>query len=69
MNLASACGCVKRWGERSDSLMRALVPIGLLAWMVGLFVAHHQIHAGGCVTEARWASQNDEVYDRELEVN
>ncbi len=49
--------------------MRALVPIGLLAWMVGLFVAHNQIHAGGCVTEARWASQNDEVYDRELEVN
>jgi len=49
--------------------MRALVPIGLLAWMVSLFVAHHQIHAGGCVTEARWASQNDEVYDRELEVN
>jgi hypothetical protein len=37
--------------------------------MAGLFVAHHQIHAGGCVTEARWASQNDEVYDRELEVN
>ena len=69
MNLASACRCVKRGGERSDSLMRALVPIGLLAWMVGLFVAHHQIHAGGCVTEARWASQNDEVYDRELEVN
>ena len=69
MNLESACGCVKRGGERSDSLMRALVPIGLLAWMVGLFVAHHQIHAGGCVTEARWASQNDEVYDRELEVN
>jgi hypothetical protein len=49
--------------------MRALVPIGLLAWMVGLLVAHHKIHAGGCVTEARWASQNDEVYDRELEVN
>ena len=49
--------------------MRALVPIVLLAWMVGLLVAHHQIHAGGCVTEARWASQNDEVYDRELEVN
>ena len=49
--------------------MRALVPIGLLAWMVGLFVTHYQIHAGGCVTEARWASQNDEVYDRELEVN
>ena len=69
MNLASACGCVKRGSERSASLMRALVPIGLLAWMVGLFVAHHQIHAGGCVTEARWASQNDEVYDRELEVN
>ena len=69
MKLASACGCVKRGSERSDSLMRALVPIGLLAWMVGLFVAHHQIHAGGCVTEARWASQNDEVYDRELEVN
>ena len=69
MILASACGCFKRGGERSDSLMRALVPIGLLAWMVGLFVAHHQIHAGGCVTEARWASQNDEVYDRELEVN
>ena len=68
MNLASECGC-NRGDERSDSLMRALVPIGLLAWMVGLFVAHHQIHAGGCVTEARWASQNDEVYDRELEVN
>ena len=49
--------------------MRALVPIGLLAWMVGLFIAHQRIHAGGCVTEARWASQNDEVYDRELEVN
>ena len=56
-------------GGRSGSVMRALVPIGLLAWMVGLFVAHHQIHAGGCVTEARWATQNDEVYDRELEVN
>ena len=69
MNLASECGCVKRGVERSDALMRALVPIGLLAWMVGLFVAHRQIHAGGCVTEARWASQNDEVYDRELEVN
>ena len=58
-----------RGGGRSGSVMRALVPIGLLAWMVGLFVAHHQIHAGGCVTEARWATQNDEVYDRELEVN
>ena len=57
------------WCDRSDSAMRALVPIGLLAWMVGLFVAHQRIHAGGCVTEARWASQNDEVYDRELEVN
>ena len=50
-------------------LMRALVPIGLLAWMAGLFVAHHRMHAGGCQTEARWANQNDEVYDRELEVN
>ncbi|MBL6738780.1 MAG: hypothetical protein ISP81_01435 [Synechococcus sp. BS301-5m-G54] len=48
--------------------MRWLVPIGILAWMAGLFVAHHAIHAGGCMTEARWASQNDEVYDRELEV-
>ena len=47
--------------------MRALVPLGLLAWMAGLFVAHQRIHATGCLTEARWASQNDEVYDRELE--
>ena len=47
--------------------MRALVPLGLLAWMAGLFVAHHRIHATGCLTEARWAFQNDEVYDRELE--
>lgn len=49
--------------------MRWLVPIGILAWLAGLFVAHHQIHSGGCMTEARWASQNDEVYDRELEVD
>ncbi|MAV12512.1 MAG: hypothetical protein CL861_03520 [Cyanobium sp. MED843] len=47
--------------------MRALVPLGLLAWMAGLFLAHQGIHATGCLTEARWASQNDEVYDRELE--
>ena len=49
--------------------MRWLVPIGILGWIAGLFVAHHEIHAGGCTTEARWASQNDEVYDRELEVD
>ena len=49
--------------------MRWLVPIGILAWLAGLFVAHLQIHSGGCMTEARWASQNDEVYDRELEVD
>tara|TARA_B100001939_G_C16768060_1_gene541349 strand:- start:110 stop:259 length:150 start_codon:yes stop_codon:yes gene_type:complete len=49
--------------------MRALVPIGLLAWVVALFVVHQSIHAGGCMTEANWASQNDEVYDRELEVD
>ena len=69
MFLATGGGCVKRGCEWSVSVMRALVPLGLLAWMVGLFVAHQQIHAGGCVTEARWASQNDEEYDRELEVN
>ena len=69
MSLAWEGCCVGGGSGRRKSGMRALVPIGLLAWMVGLFVAHHQIHAGGCVTEARWASQNDEVYDRELEVN
>ena len=49
--------------------MRALLPIGLLAWMAGLFVAHQNLHAGGCQTEASWANQNDEIYDRELEVD
>ena len=57
----AACGAL-------STSMRWLVPIGILGWMVGLFIAHHEIHAGGCMTEARWASQNDEVYDRELEV-
>ena len=69
MNLASACGCVKGGVIGLIRRFEHWFPIGLLAWMVGLFVAHQQIHAGGCVTEARWASQNDEVYDRELEVN
>ena len=49
--------------------MRLMIPIGLLAWLVGLFVAHHQLHAAGCLTEAKWANQNDEIYDRELEVD
>ena len=67
MFLAVRCKCVRGGLDCREASMRALVPLGLLAWMAGLFVAHHRIHATGCLTEARWASQNDEVYDRELE--
>ena len=67
MVLAVRIECVRGVLHSRDASMRALVPLGLLAWMAGLFVAHHRIHATGCLTEARWASQNDEVYDRELE--
>ncbi len=49
--------------------MRLLVPIGLLAWVVTLFILHQGMHSSGCQLEAQWAQQNDEVYDRELEVN
>lgn len=67
MFLAVRCECVMGGLDSREASMRALVPLGLLAWMAGLFVAHQRIHATGCLTEARWASQNDEVYDRELE--
>ena len=67
MFLAVRCECFIDEIHSRDASMRALAPLGLLAWMASLFVAHHRVHATGCLTEARWAFQNDEVYDRELE--
>ena len=47
---------------------RYLVAIGLVGWVLFLFVEHQHLHGRGCITESKWAVQNDEIYDRELEV-
>lgn len=47
---------------------RYLVAIGLVGWVLVLFVEHQRLHGRGCITESKWAVQNDEIYDRELEV-
>ena len=48
--------------------LRYLVAIGLMGWVFVLFVEHQRLHDRGCLTESKWAVQNDEIYDRELEV-
>ena len=48
--------------------LRFLIAIGLLVWVLWLFVEHQRLHDRGCLTESAWTTQNDEIYDRELKV-
>ena len=48
--------------------LRFLIAIGLLGWVLWLFVEHQRLHDRGCLTESAWTTQNDEIYDRELKV-
>ena len=48
--------------------LRYLIAIGLMGWVFVLFVEHQRLHDRGCVTQSKSAVQNDEIYDRELEV-
>jgi hypothetical protein len=50
------------------ALIRQFIAIGLLSWFVSIFLVHQDIHSKGCLSEAAWANQNDEYYDRELSV-
>ena len=48
--------------------LRFSIAISLLGWTIWLFVEHQRLHDRGCLTESAWATQNDEIYDRELKV-
>ena len=48
--------------------LRFSIAISLLGWTIWLFVEHQRLHDRGCLTEAAWTTQNDEIYDRELMV-
>jgi len=48
--------------------LRFSIAIGLLGWVLWLFVEHQRLHDRGCLTESAWTTQNDEIYDRELKV-
>ncbi len=49
-------------------ILRFFVATGLLGWTFWLFVEHQRLHDQGCLTESAWTTQNDEIYDRELQV-
>ena len=48
--------------------LRFSIAISLLGWTIWLFVEHQRLHDRGCLTESAWTTQNDEIYDRELNV-
>ena len=50
------------------TLIRQFIAIGLSSWLATIFLVHQDIHTQGCLSEAAWANQNDEHYDRELSV-
>ena len=66
MNVASACGCVKGGVIGLIRRCELWFPYDCSPRWWDCSSPINGFMLGGCVTEARWASQNDEVYDREL---